>query len=277
MHTATATDLFTASDPGRRRERLARLATVLDPFTHRRLTEAGIRPGARCLEIGAGSGSVAAWMAEQAGPSGRVVATDIDISGLGGHPGVTVIEHDIATDPLRPLAGDAGFDLVHARLVLSRVAGRWALIGRLAELLAPGGAVVVEEFDGGWDRYVVQTPDTQAYRLFADYHEAMTGVLETSGKDLHWELVTAMCEAGLSDVDQQMWTRAWRGGQPGCQLLRDTIELEPLRGKLVAAGISGADLDSLGELLNSPRLFVYLHPIVSTIGRRHDTVDEVGR
>lgn len=258
-------DLFTCASPQRYGQRLARLAAVLDPFTRRRLTEAGIRTGSRCLEVGAGSGSVAVWMAERVAPGGQVVVADVDISQLRGHPDIRWVEHDITTDPLGMLPG-GGFDIVHARLVLSHVAGRLAVVNRLAGALAPGGALVVEEFDGGWNRYVIQTPDREAYRLFADYHEAMTEVLEAAGKDLDWEVFTAMGEAGLTDMDCQMWSRAWRGGQPGCLLLRDTIELEPLRERLIEVGMSQQTLDALGRLLADPELVIYIHPATSTIG-----------
>lgn len=263
--------LFTSTDPRRHRERHTLLAEVLDPFTQRRLADAGIGPGSRCLEIGAGSGSVAAWMAEQVGPSGQVIATDLDITGLPDHPGLTRVEHDITTDPLAPLSGGGGFDIVHARLVISHFPSRWAVIGKLAAALNPGGALVIEEFDGHWSQYVRQSPDTNAYSLFADYHEAMTAALETADKDLNWELFTAMTEAGLVDVDAQMWSKAWRGGQPGCLLLRHTIELEPLREALLATGIPAESLDELGDLLADPGLVIFGHPLVSTIGRRPTT------
>ena len=61
------------------RRRLSLLEEHLDPMTKRRLTMLGIRQGLRCLEVGAGGGSVASWLCEQVGPTGRVVATDIDI------------------------------------------------------------------------------------------------------------------------------------------------------------------------------------------------------
>jgi len=48
-------------------------------MTERRMTALGIREGLRCLEVGAGGGSVAAWLCEKVGPTGRVVATDINI------------------------------------------------------------------------------------------------------------------------------------------------------------------------------------------------------
>ena len=63
----------------RARRRVSLLEQCLDPMTERRMTALGIREGLRCLEVGAGGGSVAAWLCEKVGPTGRVVATDINI------------------------------------------------------------------------------------------------------------------------------------------------------------------------------------------------------
>lgn len=46
------------------RLRLSMLAEARDPKTCALLTRVGIAEGMHCLEIGAGSGSVSAWMAE---------------------------------------------------------------------------------------------------------------------------------------------------------------------------------------------------------------------
>src|ERR1700740_2592078 len=56
--------------------RLRLLEARYDPGTFRRLGMFGPLAGARCLEVGAGAGSVARWLAAQAGPSGQVIATD---------------------------------------------------------------------------------------------------------------------------------------------------------------------------------------------------------
>ena len=50
----------------------------------------GLGPGWRCLEVGAGSGSVARWLAAKVGPEGSVLATDIDTRWVdtGGLPQV---------------------------------------------------------------------------------------------------------------------------------------------------------------------------------------------
>ena len=62
-------------------EELARLRLLQERYDARtfgRLTALGSLAGAVCLEVGAGAGSVARWLAVQAGSSGRVVATDAD-------------------------------------------------------------------------------------------------------------------------------------------------------------------------------------------------------
>src|SRR6516164_6049908 len=60
------------------RERLALLTQFTDPITTRRLTDLGVGPGWRCLDVAAGNGSVARWLAGRVGREGRVVATDLN-------------------------------------------------------------------------------------------------------------------------------------------------------------------------------------------------------
>ena len=59
-------------------ERFGGLEETFDPVSVGHLRQLGVGPGARCLEIGAGGGSVARWMAAEAGPGGRVLAVDVD-------------------------------------------------------------------------------------------------------------------------------------------------------------------------------------------------------
>src|SRR5262249_41196057 len=60
------------------RRRLALLTEIADPITPRRLSDLGVGPGWRCLDVGAGDGSIARWLAARVGPEGRVVATDLE-------------------------------------------------------------------------------------------------------------------------------------------------------------------------------------------------------
>ena len=59
------------------RRRLELFAERLDPLTVRRIT-LDLAPGAQCLKVGGGRGSIARWLCEHVGPAGRVTATDLE-------------------------------------------------------------------------------------------------------------------------------------------------------------------------------------------------------
>ncbi len=147
-------------------ERFASLDALYNFRTFRFLETTGIGPGWHCLEVGGGSGSVAAWMADRVGPSGNVLVTDIDPRCMEGlayrRPAhMELRRHDIGTDPLPEQA----FDLIHARLVLQHVPQRQQALARLVAALRPRGWLVIEEFDGGIiDRAIPTADATDAER-----------------------------------------------------------------------------------------------------------------
>lgn len=89
------TDYFFDNTWPEERARIAALEAALDPGTRELLTARGPRPGWRCLEVGAGGGSVAAWLAEHDGV--EVLATDIQTSFIEpmAHSSLTVQSHDV--------------------------------------------------------------------------------------------------------------------------------------------------------------------------------------
>jgi len=90
--------------------RFAALAAIYDPQTIRHFETLGVACGWRCLEVGAGSGTIAKWLADRVGPTGCVLVTDVDIRFLELRgPTLDVRAHDIGSDPLP----DAEFDLIH--------------------------------------------------------------------------------------------------------------------------------------------------------------------
>lgn len=146
-------------------ERLGLLESIFDPGSRRR--RALVQPGWRCLEIGAGRGSMAVWLARQVGEHGQVVATDIDVTYLKrlDVPNLEVRPHDILEDSLDVL-GPGSFDLVCSRLMLFWLVGRQEeAIRRLAECLRPGGWLVDE--DGDWGTVVPVDP---AHPQYERYH-----------------------------------------------------------------------------------------------------------
>src|SRR5579864_7675092 len=100
-------------------DRFNALSSLYDSETMRQLEARGVGEGWTCLEVGGGGGSIAAWLADRVGPTGKVLVTDIDSRFLQGFeaPNIEVHQHDIVTDPLT----EGAFDLIHARLVLMHV------------------------------------------------------------------------------------------------------------------------------------------------------------
>ncbi len=134
-----------AADEARR---LELFEARLDPLTIRRIGRLELSKRARCLEIGAGHGSVARWLSTVVGHDGRVTATDLQTEFLSQlrAPNITVQRHDVRTDPM-PDGGP--FDLIHLRAVLMHLDHRMAILRRVVSWLAPGGWLLIEEPDFG--------------------------------------------------------------------------------------------------------------------------------
>jgi SAM-dependent methyltransferase len=121
------------------RERLVSLEALADPVSIPHLEALGVGEGWRCLEVAAGAGSLADWLCRRVGPSGYVLATDLDPRLLDGlqQPNLEVRQHNILTDPLP----EAAFDLVHARNLLLRMDVSRVSVGHSGapSLAAPDG------------------------------------------------------------------------------------------------------------------------------------------
>jgi ubiquinone/menaquinone biosynthesis C-methylase UbiE len=138
---------------------LSLLEELFDPPTVERLERVGVGPGWEALEVGAGRGSIAAWLAERVRPEGRVLATDVDTTLLEerADPGVEVLRHDVLADDFPP----ASFDLVHCRAVLVHLADPERAVARMADWLKPGGVLVAEE---PWTDVARLAPDATVAR-----------------------------------------------------------------------------------------------------------------
>jgi SAM-dependent methyltransferase len=120
--------------------RLHALETAYDPGTIRRLEELRLPSDANCLEVAAGAGSIARLMRHKT--DGLVVALDIDVVPLSDIPGIEVAQADI-----RSWEAPLQFDLVHCRFLLDLLPYPIDAVVRLARATAPGGYLVLEEFD----------------------------------------------------------------------------------------------------------------------------------
>lgn len=243
----------------RERERLAAMHRTYGAGTVRALEACGVGPGWRCLDVGAGTGVVAEWLADRVGPDGTVVATDVDTRWLDALrlANVETRRHDLVAEPL-----DGPYDLVHARLLVEHLPERQAVIEKLAGALAPGGWLVVEDLD--WTTAVSDQPWPEYDAVLA----AVQGAMRAGGYDGRYgrALPRAFDVAGLVDVmtsfggegDRAIGRAAWR------------LLVEPFREALVAAGLVGDDVvDAFLARLDGADDWVLFPPLMVTVrGRR---------
>jgi SAM-dependent methyltransferase len=132
--------------PGMAGGHFGALAALFNERTFRHIRSLGIGEGWRCWEAGAGGASVPRWLREQVGPTGYVLASDVDTAVLSETPDppYEVRRHDLTVDP-PPAAGE--FDLVHARLVLEHLSAPAVALTTLVVALRPGGWLLVESSD----------------------------------------------------------------------------------------------------------------------------------
>jgi SAM-dependent methyltransferase len=204
-------------------ERLDLLEQLFDPDS-RRLRER-VKPGWRCLEVGAGRGSMAAWLAGRVGPSGQVVAIDIDVGYLArlDVPNLVVRRHDILNDPIEDL--DPGsFDLVCSRLTLFWLAGRQErAIQQMVRCLRPGGWLIDE--DGDWG---TAGPVDSSHPLYVGYHRVYQAGqwFAARGYDPFFgrKLPALFERCGLENIHHQGSAEVVRGGSPWARWWRDTLD-----------------------------------------------------
>lgn len=159
-------------------QRLILLEEVLDPVTRQLLTACQITEEWRCLEVGAGNGSIADWLSEKC-PKGEVVASDIDTRFLLGKQtgkNFQVVRHDVREDSFPP----ASFDLIHTRAVLVHMPERDQVLHRMTSWMKPGGLLVIEE------PYFLGHEDSP-YPEFRSLMRAMEQFLrDAAGTDMRW-------------------------------------------------------------------------------------------
>jgi 2-polyprenyl-3-methyl-5-hydroxy-6-metoxy-1,4-benzoquinol methylase len=242
------------------------LATLLNPTSAAYTRQLLRLDGARCLEIGAGTGSFAVWLADQVGTSGQVLATDIKPDRIPDHPGLRVIRHDIVAEVV-PEAGS--WDFIHCRLVLNHLPARRSVLATLAAALAPNGVLLTEDW---WSEppevWVAYTPDPADAVLLRAYHRASLAVLDAHGNDRSWATGAhqAMRAEGLAAVRTWVNAESWPGGSPGTRLLGATAC--QTRDELIEQGLTAAELDRVVALFRDPQTTFHGHRLYSTAGRR---------
>ena len=244
--------------------RFAALAAIYDPQTIRHLETLGVAPGWRCLEVGAGSGTIAKWLAARVAPTGHVLVTDVDtrfLEPLRG-PVLDVRAHDIGSDALP----DAEFDLIHTRLVLMHVRQRDAALARMVSSLKAGGWLLVEEYDSS---SIPPDPVLSSGEVLLQAHVAMLRLLDDGGVNRRYgRLLTGLLrESGLTNVGASAQLFMWHSGSPGIAMMR--ANLEQLREAMIEANyITPQQFEEDLAQLNNPSFMTPSSILWSAWGKR---------
>ncbi|CAM02448.1 methyltransferase family protein [Saccharopolyspora erythraea NRRL 2338] len=226
--------------PGER-ERLGSIQSSVDEFSTAVIRGLGLAPDWRCLELGAGAGSIARWLARHC-PEGHVEAVDNDVRYLdaGDAANLTVTEADVTAEGFEP----GRFDLVHARFLFCHLPERDELLARAVRWLRPGGWLVIT------DPYQLPA-DTSPFPVVERIMAAYKRNFERHGADLTWArgLPALLGSNGLGSIGFT--------GKPACMGNLEQDRWRPLIAKVASAlvadgGIDRSDLEEFERLLAEP-------------------------
>jgi SAM-dependent methyltransferase len=251
-------------------QRFDSLAVLFDPNTIRHLERLGVSDGWRCLEVGGGGGSIAAWLARRASETGHVLVTDIDTRHLAplevqGLPNLTVQRHDVERDPLSAGA----FDLIHERLVLSHLPTAEQALCKLVDALKPGGWLLVEDFDPPLVEITFPTADRAAAAVVQRVQDAVIHLLALHGNPPLWGrmLYQRLRDAGLLDVGMEGHLAIGPGGSAVARLRQ--ANYEQVRAEAIERGlVTEREIEEALSLLEDPSLAISTAVMLSAWGRR---------
>jgi SAM-dependent methyltransferase len=239
------------------------LGEILDPGTRRALVEIGLAPGWNVTDIGAGAGTLTTWLSDQVAPGGHVTAVDLDPRHIPAGPNITVRAGDI-----RQMRLNGSQQAIVSRLVLMHLPEREQVLAQMAQALAPGGVIVVADWDCTWRDMIRRSPSPRATKLIEQFQDALLSFGTDRGADMGWakRAPEVMVRLGLTDVDSYIESRSWRGGTGICLLHRsNSIQRES---ELIDAGMSLQELAELRQVLMDPELMLSGYLMHTTVGRR---------
>jgi len=145
------------------------------------LAKTGLRPGQQALDVAAGSGDLAAGLARQVGPTGRVIVTDINAamlsegrdrllnSGIAGN-----VDYVLADAEQLPFASSS-FHCVTIGFGLRNVTDKDAALASLYRVLKPGGRLLVLEFSKAHLGPLAPLYELYSFQILPRFGELLAG------------------------------------------------------------------------------------------------------
>ncbi len=250
------------------RERLGVLGRAMQPTTLALLERAGVGPGQHCLDVGCGGGDVSRDLARLVGPSGSVVGIDLDPTKVelarAESGGTTNLEFRVA-DVTGGL-GDAAYDVVYTRFVLTHLRDPAAAVRHLYDALRPGGRLIVEDVDFRGS-FCEPTVDE-----FERYEEIYSETARRNGgdPDIGLRVPSMLVAAGFAHVRPHVVQPA---GLEGEVKLLPALTLENIRAMAVRYDVSTDDevdrlVARLHDVAHDPGTYVGNPRIVQVWGDR---------
>lgn len=246
-------------------QRFASLSALFNPGTLRQFDACGMTQGWRCWEVGAGGAALVRILAELVGPTGYVLATDIDDAWAqdAAAQNVEVRKQDVALDP----PPDALFDLIHARLVLVHVPQRERAFKNMLSVLKPGGWLVIEDADPALQPLSCIEEYGPEQALANRIRQGFRALLSSRGADIAFgrKLPRMFREAGMTAISAEAYFPI---AMPECVPL-EIATINMIRGDLLDHGIATQDdIEQHLENVRTGILDLSQPPMISVRGRK---------
>ncbi|NEN90772.1 MAG: class I SAM-dependent methyltransferase [Okeania sp. SIO3H1] len=254
-------------------ERLQAIEQIFDPKTRERILTTGITEKWQCLEVGAGAGAIAKWLATVVGKSGKVVAVDLDTRFLAKvkSPNIEVLEADFCHLALE----SQSFDLIHARCLLIHIPDFQLALSKMVDLLKPGGWLVIEEPDFSAAKAIagdsqmcqsVKQVNLAIEKMFADRGTdyALGAKLPEILQKYDWQKLSVENDAPIS---------------PGRSAIAKMMKMSAMQltEKYVATGkASHSDVDNYCLFADDPNTQAIYHAIVGVIAQKSYSIKSFG-
>lgn len=254
--------IFDEHEQNQELPRLRMIEELLDPTTIRHLERTGIVAGWRCLELGAGAGSVMKWMRSVVGENGSVVGVEknaIHIRGLS-EPPFQIVEGDFVDVPL-----DDAFDLAHCRYVLIHNRTGNEMLSKLCDVLKPGGFLVVEEPDFNSAKLLNGESDNAQQRV----NNAIYRLFENMGLNPRFGLTLPekVAAEGLQVQEVDSRNHLARGGSLMARMMGTSTRA--LADKYIATGeASEADIDRYIDNTNDNQFWTVYYSTISVVATK---------
>lgn len=251
-------------------QRLALLAEDYNFLWCRNLESLGVGPGWRCLDVGAGRGVLARWMADVARVD-EAVAVDKDTTYLRQitSDALTIVEADVTDERFSP----GEFDLVHSRSTLFHIPRRFEVLKRMPSWLKPGGWLVLGD-------PIAMASGPTGHGTDPGFQKTMRAMWhalrETIGTDIDWvpTYPALFEELGLTDIS---WQILFPSVTPGSAAAgRWKIAWLDVRDAILATGmVSEEEFEEAIAYLSSDRVSETATGMMFIRGRR--PLDPVGQ